>query len=580
MSWTGSFQPAYKVEFWSGSTLLHGFGSDYTNQISSFRVKPGLTAAIGSFEIVIPDTGSSATGVSTGRAFKNIEVYDTVKIWYGYTGSGTTLTASPKFAGKIDTKNVDFSDNGCIRTFVGRDYGEALFRILERRGFTGSAYTTIVTLKDDAGLYYSNANIDATNEIYPITLINDNCFKGLKEVVDLDNRDFYTDAYLYLHAFERQSLTDTESSFVENTNILSYRLFKDLTEVYNQYYVFGMRDPSNITGSDIPVNHDDWTEQDLSNWTALIYSGSNSGSLTVAYSTGYKATGSASITVEWRDTGSSVPGTFLVHLRRTFNPIYLLPDDILHLYYHTDLGTTAGANDYYKFRLGCGSWDNYFETTFEGTAQSTSWQEKTVQLSPLYEGISFTGSTGTNTGSYKWLRIGSPDWFNVDRIELIGSYFGMLQGGAFAYTRIDGLYFGTRFQAYTSSAISTGSYGARPKVVMDERYNSTPYCVNVGNTLLAENSTPTTQIEVNTIGQPKLIMGKKYLLNILSENINNYYELIDLEQRWENDSFLSKGLLTNKKQMRIPIPLINYPVQVVAKEKSLIDRISERPWRH
>ena len=57
------FAPAYKVEFWSGSTLLHGFGSGYTNKISSFRIKPGLTAAIGSFEIEIPDTGRDRKSV-------------------------------------------------------------------------------------------------------------------------------------------------------------------------------------------------------------------------------------------------------------------------------------------------------------------------------------------------------------------------------------------------------------------------------------------------------------------------------------------------------------------------------------
>ena len=149
---------------------------------------------------------------------------------------------------------------------------------------------------------------------------------------------------------------------------------------------------------------------------------------------------------------------------------------------------------------------------------------------------------------------------------------------ATVYYFFDGVYFGTRFQYETGSLSSQTAYGLREKVITNDIYNSNEYCKNASSTFLAENSTPTTQIEVNTIGQPELIMGNKYLLTLVSESIDSNYELIDLEQKWANDSFTSKCLFTNKKQMRIPIPLINYPVQVVKKEKSWRDEY--RGWFH
>ena len=582
------YAPTYKVEFWSGSTLLHGFGAGYTNKISSFRVKPGLTAAIGSFEVEIPDTGSSASGMATGVAFANIEVYDTVKIWYGYTGSGMTFDTEPYFVGKIDTKKVDFN-NGYFRTFVGRDLSESLFRILERRGFSGSAFDTIVKLKDDAGLNVSNLYIDATTETFPITLINDNCFKGIKEVVDFDNRDFYTDVNSKFHAFERQTLLGAEA-FIEGSNILSYRLFKDLIEVFNQYYVFGMRDLSNITGSDIPVNHDDWTDTSYGGWTGWVKSSSGpsigSTLVTIASNNTYVATGSYALTLQFGIKDNETAGEFWIGRSLTGSegqPLMLNEGDFLHLYSRNRYAA-QGCNPFLRLQTDD---NNYFEISLEYEYNNVAangyltGSRREINVGPSYEGISATGSQDTWTGSYRWIRVGNPDWYNINTFKLYAKNVGWTQPevGTFYYY-LDGFYFGTRFQYASGSVGSSESFGYRPKVIMEDRYNSNQYCINVVETLLAENDTPTTQIEVNTIGQPELIMGNKYPLTLLSENIDSNYELIDLEHRWENDSFLSKNLFTNKKQMRIPIPIINYPIQAVAKEKSLIDRISERPWRH
>ncbi len=560
--------PDYKVEFLSGSTSLHTFGSGSTNKISSFRVKPGLTAAIGSFEVVIPDTGSDANGFATGKAFANIETYDTAKFWYTDSGS---LPTDPQFEGRIDSKKVDF-DGGYIRTFIGRDLGEGLFRWLKRRAFTGSTTSTVYILRDNAGLSGSNSYIDASGNLYPIIMENQNCFEALKEISDFDNKDFYVDINGRLHWFERQSTVGAET-FIEGTNILSYRLIKDMTEVYNIYAVFGAQNPDVYTGSYRPTrwgptNIDDWTEAgDAGNWTGYIESGSGAGSLAVGYSTGDKATGSASISTEW--TSAAGADTYTVYLRRSFDPeLHFNSGDFMAFFHKTDTVMTEQCTST-QLRLKTGT-NHYYYTNIEPTFAYENWQSHPkIELGPRNEGVTVLTQLDQNTGSYKWIRSGSPDWYNISSIELVGRHVYTGTAGL-NYLMIDGLYFATRFQFLTGSTTSQTAYGIRLKPITDDKYTSDEYCKNVAQTLLAENSTPTTQIEVVTLGKPDLVMGNKYQLTIQSENINGNYELIDLEQQWENNYFKSKCLFTNKKQIRTPIALINYPVQRVKTDFDLM----------
>ena len=580
--------PVYKIEFWSGPTLLHGFGIGYTNKIKSFRVHPGLTTAIGSFEIVISDTGSNASGTFTGTAFANIEVYSTVKIWFGYTGSGLSLPSSPQFMGKIDSKQVNFSNEGYIRTFIGRDFGEALFRTLERRGFTGSAYNTIVTLKDDAGLDSSNTYISATGNIYPLTLVNDNCFNGLKEVVDFDNRDFYVDTGSRLQAFERQSIISSQT-ILEGTDILSYRLFKDLTEVYNQYYVFGMRDPADFTGSDLPANHNDWTETSTGSWTGWIKSGSGPAegtSVTLTLDATDAKTGSYCIQLASNvgDVTDDTAEFYMLKVVSGSGPsgyIKLNDNDFLHIYSNHRYNVVGVSVLTPVIRLETNS-TNYFECKLEAETQiavaNGDLMERKILVGPSYEGVSATGSNNTFTGSYKWTRIGNPDWYKIGYFRLYATQSPWSLITNYLKYNVDGLYFGTRFQYETGSPTSSDSYGFRPKVVMDDKYTSNQYCTNVGATLLAENSTLTTQIELITFGVEDLVVGTLYPISIFSENILAYYDLIDLEYILDDTGLTARCLFTNKKQLRTPIPLINYPVQVVKKEFNLRDEY--RGWFH
>jgi len=562
--------PVYTVEIWSGSTLRHRLGYTgsgwSTKSITSLKVKPGITSAIGGFELTVPDS----TDLGAYGLYKDVLNYEDIYIWLGWEATGS----SALFKGKIDTIKSDWNRSvGGTRTFVGRDYGEALFRILKRRAYTGSTRLTVINLKNNAGLDASDTEIVSSNTIYPMVLENETCFAGIKEVSDFDNKDFYVGTNKYLYWFTRQTQTGSEI-FTTGSNILSYKVVRDVMPDKNMIWVFGMRDPANITGSDWPVNHDDWTESGslTGSWTGHVVSGSGEADIPVVIGTDGTldvATGSAGIKTVF--TSADEADSFTITLKKTIpdSPVRCLSGDILHFYYWN----TSNPQKHFTFKVRLETdASNYFESNLENSYSLTAKRERTIGLGPSNEGVSSTGSEDTDTGSYKWERTGDPDWFDINYITLIG---GFSQSAATnAGIKIDGLYIGTRFQAYTGSAASTGSYDKRPLVVVNNRLNSTEYCVNEGGTLLAKLKDPLTQITVTVSGSEGLQVGKRYSGSIPAENINGYYELIDLEHRFNaSEGFVSKMTLSDKKEIRTPIPIIDYPTMVAEEQKSLWDQI-------
>ena len=92
--------------------------------------------------------------------------------------------------------------------------------------------------------------------------------------------------------------------------------------------------------------------------------------------------------------------------------------------------------------------------------------------------------------------------------------------------------------------------------------------------MLTMYKTPPIQIEVEAITRP-YVVGTKYPVIINSESINGNFELIDLEHNWENNRLTSKCLFTNQAQIRVPIPILNYPVQRAIKEKNWLQRLAD-----
>lgn len=572
--------PVYVVRF-SGSSGWSNidFGLSQINKLVKLSVKPGLTSAIGSFELTIPDTGSS------GEGFKGIVPYSDVYIWYGYNNTGSI----PDLRGKIETIKSELGDNGWVRTIIGRDYGEALFRILERQSYTGSVYNTVVALKDKAGLGSANTYISSSATAIPTILSNDNCFKGIEElsnspsIVSNTNTgpmDFYVDQTKLLHWFPRQTSLGTQT-FLVGTNIFSYKYFNDLGESKNQYYVFGMRNSNGTTGSDIPTDHDSYTEPGTPDWTSRAKSGSNDWeTITVIgdNSLGH-ATGSNAI---WSGIGIGHEYESLeMEIKKAFpagGRILINDGDILHLYHGVERDPLETDPFEQRVRLETDA-NNYFECKLETT--SNSWYadsnriERSLNLGPTSEGISVTGAADTKTGSYRWTRYGSPDWYNINSFVL---YQSSSNGPGPVDIAVDGLYIGTRFQFQTGSVLAQNAFGLRDAIVIDEKINSTDYCRNVAISLLQQNSGSIVQVELYTTGSPALQLGWQYALTLPAEGISaQNYTLIDLEHIIGEDGFTTKCLFTDKKEVRVPIPIINYPI-TRAREKRRYWMYEGKPW--
>ena len=561
--------PVYAVRLSGSSNWLgepYNFGTTgVTNKVSSIRVKPGLTSAVGSFEVDFPDTGS------TGNAFTGISLFNHVWVWLDYDATGST----PTMQGRIDTLETDFSESrGYIRKLIGRDYGESLLRILERRAFSGSASGSIVLMNDDASLNTNHKYIDNNTTVYNIVMDNDNVHEGMTVISDFVNKDFYVDEQKQLHWFTKQPAGT--HPFVVGENILSYRVFNDISDCSNKVYVFGSSDPNGTTGSFWPLDksgqYDTWTQADTTDWSAYTNSGSEQADVADSWDVDPKI-GTRFIKVgaalyfnvdSWLGLRFTLPTTLMFNSGDTVN------------FWRKGIVDDLQIGNYIrptKLRLKTDS-NNYFETTLEGMHENSyTWVNYKIPLGPVNEGTATTGSQDTSTGSYLWSRIGVPDWYNITQFEL-SAYFHT-ETVEDCVLSIDQLYFGTRFYGVASSSASQTSYGLREKIIKDGRYNSNLYCQNVANTYLSINSSSTKQIEILTTGSVDLIMGYTYPLTIPSENISAAnYELIDLEHKFDAGGFTSKCLFTDKKEISTPIPLINYPVQNTFNLNAFWDRLA------
>jgi hypothetical protein len=598
LSLTYYYQPTYKIEFWSGSTLLHGFGYGYTNkEVVSFRLKPGLTSAIGSFEVIIIDTGSDGF-FTTGTAFSNLDIFNIVKFWYGYTGSGLTPSVATMFAGKIESKEVKFSENGISRTFIGTDYCEETKRRLGREMYTGSATDIAVRIAGESGPMGIVYGGGSSNQ-YTLVLDNTSLFEGLKEVADFDNMDFYTDVGGNIQWFARQSNTDPSTSFEEGLNIFSYRYLRDVSDVKNDVYVLGSTLRNDISGSYFPLNEDYYTESisnvDMptywSGWYRDLTAGITLGKLEISGSAGSiievgwpAATGSHYIINNNSFTGSTIgnlnEANVIFNVGATdYGSLILDSQDSLHTYLSYEYAN-AGYNffqPYIRLYTGATGSNNYYECLLERLnltgAVHSDWYERNINLGVLNEGVSLTGSIDSTNGTYLWTVNGHPDWYSINYIDF-GVYYNVTGTGFSGFIAVDGMYLKTKFQYHNSHSSSINTWGIRPEVISDTKINSNAYAKSIGDTKLSGSINPTINIELETITRP-LVMGTSYPVRIKSENIDAFFELIDLETNWINNKLTTKCLFTNQIEKRIPVPLINYPTQQAQENLSVIQALQK-----
>lgn len=106
---------------------------DSTGEAIHTKFSKPVTASIGGFELRIAHgSGSNFGKYSDANVFKNVD------IWLGSVNTGS----SKIFSGKVDTfKSESSPDGGYVVNIAGRDLGEALFRHLVSKNYSG--YTSL-----------------------------------------------------------------------------------------------------------------------------------------------------------------------------------------------------------------------------------------------------------------------------------------------------------------------------------------------------------------------------------------------------------------------------------------------------
>ena len=556
--------PVYVINILSGSTSKALFSSGGTNKVNYLSIKPGLTNTIGSFEFEIPDVSGS---LGTAGAFKHIHPFYNVDLALGYTNTG-----SLNFSGKIETIVSGLSvKTGYTRTFLGSDKGECLTRVLSNRAYVNNSGDTIVqglrnhcTGSTTGNISTSDTQLSGDSSDYNIVLNNENILTGLKKYSSRANKDIYVDTGSLLRSFTKESLTGSQ---VFDSGFLEYTVSEDLNPVKNDVYIFGMRNPANISGSDIPTNHDDWTEITTDDWAGSVYyyQGAKIVDYVLSLDTGTKATGSASFEANSGTETVSHLSVIESIITKTVSPVVMLTSgDYIHFYLNTIMAFTGPlyADTTQQIRLGKSTTD-YFKCDLEHTSDQ-AFQEFTIDIGPDSEGVSTPGSINTSTGSYKWERIGDPDWFNINRIVFY-STCSTINTSMIADVFVDGLYFGTKYQSHKSGSNSIQKYGLRKHIESSSEYNSNEYCEVVANMITGSLLEPVTTIDITVTGSLGLSMGSKYSVVIPANDINSYYQLIDLEHIIDT-SFRSVCRFTDNSELRAIAPIINYPV-VEAEEK-------------
>ena len=539
---------------------------------------------------------------------------------YGPSNYANLYNEEPpfQFGGKVETiKSKLDANEGYVRTITGRDYSEILFRLIQRRGWaaitaTGSGGTgsSIIENSGSSGIVsdivqtcgLTTGPIEFSPDPYNLVMENRAAAKGIKEVSDFDDRDFYVDPSKGFHWFLRQEYTGSQT-FAVGTNILEYSVHQDITSVKNRWYIFGYKNGDKLTGSYWPTDGDMWTEtgsNTLGNINCNTLWGGywNSSSIGDVYQPNlynYMATigGNAAVgqfyiqfmnwasKPAWPCTGSIIcyitgayvgaagePNGNTAWLRQ--NSMQVQREDYLNFYFSAQSNEWGNAwVTYPRIRLETDS-NNYYETYIEDPANGgTDWIHYHIKLGPAAEnpsGSTVTGSPGTNTGSYFWTRHGNPDWFRINDIKFLTTAQTTINGNSNTVnTCIDGLGFEVRYQGFAEDTGSQALYGLREETKQADTYVDNQYCQNVANTQLAITAYPVRQIKLSITGSPGLQPGYRYFISLPAENIgsmdNNqgYYELIDIEDIFDRRGYISECTFSDKKNIRTLLPILNWP---------------------
>ena len=525
--------PIYKIEVYDSSdTLIYTIEND----VLQIHVKEILTDNVGTFSFAVP----TVKGLPNKYYYNDISLFDKVKIWLGYREDG--LPSDPITVGKISSITAPLSiQSGYIRVFSGMNQGEVLKRRFKTKRWQDTAASTIVTeLANDLGLGTGQISTDTTaltlhfedsNYLDVLKAISDYWYDASTQL----KYDFYVDVNNNLVWHSRPIRTSGVETLTVGDNIISYNVFRDVSNVYNYITVFGERNRTE------PSDADSWTES-LTNWTATQGTLSLQ-SADIAEGIPGKKAGSYSINCT-AETGEST-----VDYYRSIDEIDLWSPNRKYSYlrfwdYYGAWGHVTSS--YVRLVDVDGDYFQYEIPDITDRATDTAWQHWDLGLGPSYEYDSEDNPDGL------WTKSGTPNWQRINKIRFVVNWSvnekAML---------VDGLHFAEGRYRYTAEdSSSQTNYGKREYVHVDDALKSDSECEKRARTLLYQLKDPPIRLDVATPGNTNIKIGDRLTMNIPAEGLSSTsFDVVSVEHSFSKQGFITQATMINTADLRVMPPV-------------------------
>jgi hypothetical protein len=484
------------------STLRHTI----TNE-AQIQTHKGMNDDLGSFEIVLP----AAKAFSS--AYTDIVPSDYVKLW---VGTSNPASDDPDFMGKIyqSISTAGEPPTPYQRILKGRSLNEILQRRIKSRTswVATEADDIIAELAADLSLGDTYVATDTTD--VTLTIDQENYVDILKKVSDhwysagtQVKKDFWVEEVsgtFELIWAPRPRRTVGVETLGSGTNILSYSLTRDLTNLKNAIGVYGNLTPFNITdvaiyGRKNPTDGDSWTYGAY--WTAT--------------------TGTAT-------SGSSTPqiGATYTHLINVSSPYNVAAYCTFPVSVVVEGLNGYGVLEFYGRRHNTGvgviqlyapDSSNYFELDNVSFSDSNDvWKFHRYSIGKNNE-----YSVDSNPDG--WTLTGSPSWEQLTALNVICD----TAAGAGAYVDIDGLCFnfGRWRYAPAADATSISAYDEFDLVASDTELTDDTMCEKRAKTYLYQYKDPTKRLDITVNGNNNILLGDQIPITISGEGLSseNFY---------------------------------------------------------
>lgn len=533
--------PVYKIETYTGATLDH----EITSDVLQYRFKTALTDQLGNFSFTLPGKKGHS------KVFNDIARYDKVKF---YAGHGT-VSANPLFVGRIESiQNIGAGDR-FARVFAGHDLGEAAARLMWHQNSTVglTAHEAVDKWCDICGFGKTEVAADATAvAIISTTSKLQSLFRDICDYAGTINKDCYIDVNNNLVWKVRPLRTSGVSSLLEGENIKSYIYTKgDLIEVFNNIYVFGAQErvvdgtktyseSLDIAPTDVPDTHKAWDEA-LTNWA--IDSSTDLATL--------QLDGANRACTDWSIEGQSPLYTSPADewIKMTRGPYGVsIKDTARWNFWYYWFGDAACTLEYVETRLMTDA-SNYFRLEIAHADLPADNSSKT-----FYANIGPTYETADGTAHNKWIRVGSPSWYDLNYIEFLTHFTG--PASHLLRVAVDALYFsGMRWYAHALNGGSQTSYGVRDYVDVDDRLRSNDAAGTKSAALLAQRKDPIDQLDLTIRPfDPNILIGDQIPITLENEDLSIVnFNVIRVEQTMVQDvGFDTVATLVTSDRVRSP----------------------------